>query len=365
MADQNPFSPDQWLEAQRQYWDAWGRLARQTLGASPGTDQGTDPWTQALEQWRQTVAQAAPPPVTDVYDKLLAAGQTYFKALQGLGGTPGADWGETLNRTLESMQAAFTQDAGKGMRGLTDFWQLPMDTWQRMASLLTPTPGDTLRGLHPERAAAGHWREQLSQFLSIPAVGYSRESQEQFQRLGQLVLDYEKALGDYNAQLGRIGSECVQRLQKQLGEREEPITSGRAFYDLWVDTCEEVYGEAVLTDDYARVYGHLVNALMALKYRGMQIVDEALATMNMPAQREIDTLQERLQELRRQNQTLRCSLEELQDRMEALEAEGHKSQTGQASVSSHQASSSKGSSTKRRSSSAKQSSASKPSKPKE
>ena len=40
-------------------------------------------------------------------------------------------------------------------------------------------------------------RDQIDRFLSVPGVGYTRESQEQYQRLSRLLLDYQQALRDW------------------------------------------------------------------------------------------------------------------------------------------------------------------------
>jgi hypothetical protein len=91
--------------------------------------------------------------------------------------------------------------------------------------------------------------------------------------------------------------------------REKPIDSARALYDSWVTCCEEVYAEEVKTPDYARVSGQLVNAQMAVKQRMAIMVDEALGGMNMPTRSELRTLQDRLQETRREYKALRREVE--------------------------------------------------------
>ncbi len=83
------------------------------------------------------------------------------------------------------------------------------------------------------------------------------------------------------------------------------IDSARALYDNWVGCCEAVYAEEVATPEYAQIHGHLVNAQMALKKRMAIMVDENLGAMNMPSRSELRTLQDRLQETRRENKQLR------------------------------------------------------------
>ena len=163
---------------------------------------------------------------------------------------------------------------------------------------------------------AGDMREHLDRFLSMPGVGYSRESQEQYQQLGRLVLDYQKAMQDYAIALSKVGVKSTDRFQEKLNETtasDEPVTSLRAFYDLWVDACEEVYGEYAMSDEYSEMYGEMVNALMAVKRQGSLLVDEMLEAMNMPTHREINTLHQRLHAMRREYRALREEIEQIRD----------------------------------------------------
>jgi hypothetical protein len=65
-----------------------------------------------------------------------------------------------------------------------------------------------------------------------------------------------------------------------------------------------------LTDEYAAIYGRLVNALMALKHHSQNLVDEAVGAANLPTRRGMTTLQCRQQEVRRQIVALRSELGE-------------------------------------------------------
>jgi BMFP domain-containing protein YqiC len=78
-----------------------------------------------------------------------------------------------------------------------------------------------------------------------------------------------------------------------------------------VGCCEQVYAEEVKTAEYARISGRLINAQMAVKQRMAIMVDEALGAMNMPTRSELRTLQDRLQETRREYKALRHEVEAL------------------------------------------------------
>jgi class III poly(R)-hydroxyalkanoic acid synthase PhaE subunit len=255
-------------------------------------------------------------------DKLLDQGKMFFRMAEDLshnyGQVPG-DWGKALEKTFGDLQSAFSggfKDGDETLHKVMAFWEMPFDNWQRMVSSLSLTPGDALRNMPHDQV-----QESLHRFLSAPGLGYTREEQGQYQSLMRRGVAYQKALHDYMQFFSGLGMKSVERLRQkmqQLRGDDKAVTSARGLYDLWVGTCEEVYGEQVMTPEYAAIHGRLVNALMGVKQRMMVIVDESLGALNMPTRTELRTLQDRLQENRRENKALRIELEQLKEAVEAL-----------------------------------------------
>jgi len=180
-------------------------------------------------------------------------------------------------------------------------------------------PGDFTKAFHPEGAQMG--RDQMNKFLSIPAVGYTRESQEQYQVLAQRQMDYMSAMQAYQAAFGKLGFETTKGFQQSLQERAKdgkPISSLRELYDQWVEMSEAAYAEFVMTQEYQSLYGRLVNTLLALKQQMARMVDQTLEAMHMPTHAEISTLQCRQQELRRDNLKLHKEVKGMQAQIDAL-----------------------------------------------
>jgi class III poly(R)-hydroxyalkanoic acid synthase PhaE subunit len=231
---------------------------------------------------------------------------------QGAGGPAG------IGRTLEEMQRAFAggyEQGDEALHKMLAFWELPYDNWQRMMSSLSPIPGDLLRNMPHDQV-----KENLHRFLSAPGLGYTREEQSQYQDLVRRTLAYQKALQAYLGFFSGIGVKSVDRMRVTLDglqKEDRAIDSARTLYDTWVGCCEAVYAEEVQTPEYARIHGELVNAQMALKQRMSFMVDEALGAMNMPTRAELRTLQDRLQETRREQKALRHELDRLKRQMGA------------------------------------------------
>ncbi len=328
MADSDS-TADQWLEMQRRYWDAWMDMTRRGLEvATPKEGAPENPWANAMEQWFKAVAPATPQPATDLLEQMVNVGKSYFSMAEGLyKAGPASDLPEMVENWTRMMGEAFTtgsanlnpfaQLATKGGRDGMAFWDLPFDTLTRTLSGSMPFPGDFMKAF--ETGKATDVRSQLEGFLSAPAIGYARESQEQHQQLGRLLLEYEKAMGEYQAGFANLGTRSLDAFQKRMQEATKDgktVNSVREVFNIWVDACEEAYAEYAMSDDYAQRYGRMVNKLMAVKRQSALLVDEWLEAMNIPTASEIATLQRRLHDTRAAYQKLRCQVEVMQGELE-------------------------------------------------
>ena len=323
---------DGWMDSQQKYWNAWANMAQRGMKAPEAPK---NPLADGLNQWWQTLAPMTPPAGREVFDRLMDVSKGYFSLAERFmsGAQNSQDGGmDAINGWLDSMQkmwsdwsqagAAFRPDAffpQNQFKGLTTFWDLPMDTWNRLAANVMPMPGDFTHAFHPEGAHAV--KDQVNKFLSIPAVGYTRESQEQFQTLGQRQMDYMAAMQAYQGAFAKLGIETTRQFQQSLQARAKegkPISSLRELYDQWVEMSEAAYADFVMTQEYQSLYGRLVNTLLAMKQQMARMVDQTLEAMHMPTHAEISTLQCRQQELRRDNLKLHKEIKGLQAQLEAL-----------------------------------------------
>jgi hypothetical protein len=278
------------MDANRRYWEAWSSAFRAAQNPAASSDRPA--WAESLEQWFRLMAPPMPPTSRDIFERL-------------------TDQATAFQQFAEQVSATLTQFGGSA-DGLAAFWKLPLDTWSRTVSSASVFPGDFLESHKPDvwnNLAQGFQRD-LERFLSVPALGYTREAQEEGRELIRLGLEYQRALQTYAASFRTMVPESLARLQQRLAQRAEPITTLRALYDVWVDTSEEVYLEIVATEEHAQAYGRMVNALMALKNHGRNMVDEIVGALGLPTQHGLNTLQRRQQELRRELVALRRELEE-------------------------------------------------------
>ncbi|MEJ2405823.1 MAG: class III poly(R)-hydroxyalkanoic acid synthase subunit PhaE [Candidatus Thiodiazotropha sp.] len=322
---ESPFWNEDWMKTQQKYWDNWTEMSRKAMGLETPSK---SPIESAMEHWWQAVSPSSDDMTRDFMGKMLNQAQSYFRLAEDYYGNSqdSSHWFETANRTVKDLQKLFTSGLEQALSGtesagddalhkMMAFWEMPSDNWQRMISSLSLLPGDLLRNL-PNQEGLG-----LERFLSAPGLGYMREEEGQYKKLMALGLQYQKALGEYTHFFSNLGLLAANRLGEKIADLSEnggKIESARGLYDLWVNSSEEVYSEQVMTPEYTLIHGTLVNSLMKLKQCLGHIVDETLGGLNMPTRRELRTLQDRLQESRRETKSMRREIEVLQEQMIAL-----------------------------------------------
>jgi len=318
-----------WMEQQRQYLEAW-QAFNQFMPKSPVIGKkDTNPLTEAMEYWWKSVSPTMPEGGTEFLTKMMEQGKVYYilseqfsKLLKNFNelSKTSEDWQSALNDQFEELKKIFVHaqgDAKEGVGGMFGAWQmLPIDNLQRAFSSASVLPGDFLEDLKPEKL-----QKVTDKFLSIPGVGYTRESQEQIQEGIRLWNNYQKVSMEYNHAMANVSLKALDTMRDKIirmAEEGKEIHSLREIYDLLVDCGEEAYAEFTYTKDFSDLYGRLTNALMAVKHHGRNIVDEMLGALNMPTRRGMNTLLKRHQDMHRESKDTVRKIDQLQDDVTAL-----------------------------------------------
>jgi class III poly(R)-hydroxyalkanoic acid synthase PhaE subunit len=145
--------------------------------------------------------------------------------------------------------------------------------------------------------------QEAKSWLRVPAFGFLREHQEHYQKMASAFVDYQEQNARYNALILKASQRGFGLFESKLAAREEPgrqIDSLRALYDLWVDAMEEAYAEIALSPEFRDVYGALVNAQMRVRSQIQQEVERIATDFGMPTRSELDSIGQRLHDLRRE-----------------------------------------------------------------
>ena len=302
-------------------------------------DGSTNPFTGALEQWWATMKPEVQGDIGTVAQRFYDMGKNFMSMAEGLFGAAGQEQPDAaMQMWMSSMQAMLQQWITQiqnnmdivtpdlpGISGTT------LSTWAQFADSVAPWLNmsqsylrDVAEGHLPggiEMPGVGAAQEQFCRALSVPGLGYNREQQERIQALARHLLAYHEALRAYKlafAKTALASLDSVQKRLQSLHEEGKTIESLRALYDMWVDASEEAYGDFAMSDEYQVVYGDLVNTLMQVRKDMNALADQQYRLMNLPTRPEIDTMQRRQQENRRENRQLRRELAELRAQVDKL-----------------------------------------------
>lgn len=307
-----------WFKAQQQYWDTWFQGQRQFFDQQNPAAGLSGQWDTFFREWQNLTTGSATPAADSYRVFFTQAGKGYLDMLEKFcqGGaclTPE----ETLKSWTDQMQKFYANllqqnaqpfDIGAQFKSFSEsFTPAGPAFWGDMFK--QPAAGQQ----HPHNAAAFLF-DPFGFYASMPGVGYTREKQDSYSQLYRLWIDYEGQMRRYNAEMTKVAIQALQKFQQYVTtppEGAKPLESLREIYVKFVDVSEEVFAEFALSDDYTKLYGEVVNALMAYKKQMHKIADDVMEQVNLPGRTEVDTLHKRVHELRRENIQLKKDIAEI------------------------------------------------------
>ena len=356
----------------QQYWDTWFQSQRQVFDQQlkNATDVQSQ-WSGFFKEWQNTVSPTQPN--AGIYQQFFAqAGQQFLDMMQHFYQASGqnkpvgdmtSEWLRSLqsffltmlqsntqpfdlSETYKNMGEAFTKGSnawaqtlgqggpfasawsGQGWNGMQGAGNMGgMPGWNMGGGAMGGMGGWNPQSWNPQSWGAagmnnGAWNPQASfqSFdpfgfaASIPGIGYMREKQDDLNHLYKLFVAFNAETRKYNGVMAQVGLEAIHKFQEYVANppaSDAPLTSLKEIYAKWVDVCEDVYAKYAMSDEYTRVYGDVVNALMAYKGQVSKLMDKACDQLNLPTRTEVDSLHERLHELRRENIALRKAVDEI------------------------------------------------------
>ncbi len=329
MSENNPWA-SQWFNAQQQFVNAWSDMAKSGEQSNPSSQ--SDLWAQSFDMWRNASGAQPQPDIQQAIDKCFDMGKEYFSMAEEIskGLSAGAQPVDAINQWMEQLKQSMQQLGqvpGFNGSGVNDFmkqWFSPTQSWQQMSAAFTPMNQAAwqMPGMNTSAFNMGEAIDPMGKILSSPGIGYFREPQEKQQKGIQLAMEYHEANQAFNQAFLRVSTESIQGFQARLLKLEPTAVpkSLRELYDLWVEISEEHYAEFAMSEEYQDLYGDMVNRLMIMKKHYSEITDDTLRSMNLPNTREVDTMQERLQQVRRDNIKLKTEVSEIKSMLQELTA---------------------------------------------
>jgi len=273
-----------WQSMQKQFTNAWTEAARQG-----GQAQGV-PLHEGFEQWAKLFG--GNESQSELTERVVQSAKQFVDFLQGAVGKVAGqkagmevpNWAEVAAQAMGGVNLAHNPVAdalrsvtGEGAKGFEQMFQ-------ELSQQASP------------------FKQAVGQMFSMPAFGYTRETQERYQKFAQANLEYREQLNRYNQQMLKASQLGLGRFESKLAERSEPgraLNNARELYDLLIDALEEGYAEVALSDEFRHVYGALVNAQMRVRQMSQQEVEHGTGSLGMPTRSELNAVHKKLAEYRR------------------------------------------------------------------
>ena len=134
-------------------------------------------------------------------------------------------------------------------------------------------------------------------FVAWPALGLGREWQAKLQRGWRAWFADREADQQLRTLQWRALRAGCERCRRALAAPGPAVTSLRGLYDLFVEQVEASWQDAVMTDEYARVFGARVNAALALRLALGDCVQALGGLFELAGRAELDALERRLRAL--------------------------------------------------------------------
>ncbi len=289
-------SPQDWMNdwqaLQQQYWNAWSDATRGVVQPP----QANTPWQEGLEQWSKMFGTSSKQ--TETADRLISSAKNYVGLMQSLLGAAAGKMpaGFAVPNWIDALRNGFNIPGADAMFRDNPFTKIFADMRGPNAMGFDKLPNSFAPFLNQMKQEGLSW-------LHAPAFGFARERQEHYQKMTAAFVDFQDALGRYNALMLKSSQRSFEIFESKLGEHDEPgrqIDSMRALYDLWVDAAEDAYAEIALSEEFRKVYGDVVNSQMRVRQAIQQEVERMSTDFGMPTRSELNGVHKRLQDLRRE-----------------------------------------------------------------
>ncbi len=333
-----------WLKTQQHFWQSWANIAGKSGANVPtmGSNPFSPDWSQSLDQWWRLVSPQASDPVSEMFQRVVDTGKNFNKmAEQGFSFGQNQSQEDLIQSWLENIQNGFESwikqiSSNKNTLFSNNDSLVPewmglnkgaLEIWDSLANSIG------LGGV-PEIPGLDKGKVELSRLLKSPALGQWREHQQQLQTVAQLMIEFQEADQIYKLAFAQMGVRSIEALRQRLiddTKNGRKVSTVREFYDLWVDVNEEVYSDFAMTDEYQVIHGDFVNSLMALRKETNALNEKLYKAVNLPTRSEINTINKRLQEQRRENIQLRSEIKKL---AKQISSETKKTHTTTSSVNS-------------------------------
>lgn len=138
-------------------------------------------------------------------------------------------------------------------------------------------------------------------FAKLPPIGLAREQVAVWQELASIQAECQQLgqqLREVWVDVQRKALELLDERVRQRREQQEPVSSYRQLYDLWVECAEQIFAKVAHSDAYSKLQAELGNATIRLKARQQKVLEYALKQFDLPTRSELNSVHLQLRQLK-------------------------------------------------------------------
>lgn len=162
------------------------------------------------------------------------------------------------------------------------------------------------------------WKSAYDQTFGVlvksPVVGSSREILEQNNKAIDAMIEMLVSISEFITMTSSVGykhsKEVFSEYAESIENGEKPKTF-KEFYDMWSKHVEDAIEEYFYTDEFSKLIAKTSDSAMVFKIEYDKVIEKALAGLPIVTISDVDSVYEKVYELRREIRELQKELEEL------------------------------------------------------
>lgn len=151
------------------------------------------------------------------------------------------------------------------------------------------------------------WSKTMQQLFNIPPIGLTRFYQEKVNQAGEKYCQFQGALGKFSILLSTPFEKACKQLQEQLAQsakQTSPADGTKLCYDGWIKNLESNYHELFNTVEYIQALAQTLETMNAFVGAREAVITDALKTLPIPSNTDMDALYHELYHLKKRIRTL-------------------------------------------------------------
>lgn len=279
-----------WMKMSTEFGGAMARMwpgVSETSEASPTSKKGEK--SRAQESWESTLAT--------------------WQALSSVMSKPGVM--EDLFKGIEPQPEIMLKMM---QAGLDRFFHLQRDWLERAGRIGKSTEAYKFEDLDQDafKAWTELYEKEFSKFLNIPQMGLTRSYQERMGQVADKFNLFQATVGEFLHLLYlpiEKSSKVVQEKVTELADEGKLPEDSKDYYRMWVKILEGHYMTLFKSPEYTQTLGRILDAMGEFAVARQQILQDALQSLPVPTQKDMDELykdiyllKKRVRELEKKNE---------------------------------------------------------------